>query len=226
MILVLATENKDKGKEIASIINKQIDVSLRFLTDFSGLTLPPETGATYRENAILKAKTVAEAVGHVAMGDDSGLEVEALNGAPGLYSARFANGSGFARPSAGCGELENEASRPPHQVVEKASYRDNRKKVLGLLGNLNDEKRRARFVCTVAIADPSGDVEVVEGVCEGQITRFEIGEDGFGYDSIFYLPHLGKTFAECTREEKNRVSHRGIALRAAIEILKKRSFGV
>ena len=195
MILVLATENKDKGREIASIIDGQIHLTLRFITDYPGLTLPAETGATYKENAILKAKTVAEATSQWAMGDDSGLEIEALNGAPGLYSARFAG--------------------------EQASYADNRKKALALLGDLPDEKRRARFVCTIALADPYGVCSVVEGVCEGRITHVEAGEGGFGYDPIFYLPHLGKTFSESTRDEKNHVSHRGIAIRAAIEILKE-----
>ncbi|MBI3358962.1 MAG: hypothetical protein HY037_05235, partial [Nitrospirae bacterium] len=106
MILVVATENKDKGREIASIINGQINLDVRFLTDYPGITLPPETGATYKENAILKAKTVAGETSHWALGDDSGLEIDACDGAPGLYSARFANGSGFARPSAGRGGIE------------------------------------------------------------------------------------------------------------------------
>ncbi len=196
MILILATENKDKGREIASIINGQRNINLRSLTDYPGLALPAETGKTYKENAIVKAKTVAKATSQWAMGDDSGLEIEACNGAPGLYSARFAG--------------------------EQASYADNRNKVLAQLGNLPNEKRRARFICTVALADPDGGVDVVEGVCEGLITQCEVGESGFGYDPIFYLPPLGKTFSECTREEKNKVSHRGIAIRAAIEILTKK----
>ncbi len=130
------------------------------------------------------------------MGDDSGLEIDGLNGAPGLYSARFAG--------------------------DRASYADNRKKVLDLLNDLPDEKRRARFVCTMALADPAGHVEVVEGICEGQMTRHETGQGGFGYDPIFYLPQYGKSFAELSPVEKNQVSHRGKALRAVIEILKEK----
>ncbi len=195
MVLVIATENKHKGEELASILRQEMEIDVRTLADFPGVKLPPETGSTYRENAVQKALAAAKATGHWAMGDDSGLEVDALGGAPGLYSARFAG--------------------------EGVTYADNRKKLLDQLGDRPDDQRTARFICTIAIASPDGKVEVVEGRCEGRITRGEAGGGGFGYDPIFFLPTHDKTFAEISPEEKNRISHRGRAVRAAISLLKK-----
>lgn len=195
MVLVIATENKHKGEEIASILREEMKIDVRTLADFPGVKLPPETGLTYRENAVQKALAAANATGHWSMGDDSGLEVEALGGAPGLYSARFAG--------------------------EGVTYAENRKKLLDLLGDLPDDQRRARFICTIAVVNPDGKVEVVEGRCEGRITRHDVGSGGFGYDPIFFLPTHNKTFAELSPEEKNRISHRGQAVRAAIPILKR-----
>lgn len=195
MVLVIATENKHKGEEIASILREEMALEVRTLADFPGVKLPPETGSTYRENAVQKALAAAKATGHWAMGDDSGLEVDALDGAPGLYSARFAG--------------------------EGVTYAENRKKLLDLLGDRPDEQRTARFICTIAVASPDGAVEVVEGRCEGRITRRDVGAGGFGYDPIFFLPTHRKTFAEISAEEKNRISHRGRAVRAAVPILKK-----
>ena len=191
--IVLATENRHKGEEIRSILRGGADLLVRTLADYPGVTLPPETGATYRENAAGKAAFVARATGEWAMGDDSGLEVDALNGAPGLYSARFAG--------------------------EGVSYADNRRKLLESLSDLPDEKRTARFVCTVALAGPAGSLDVVEGICRGRIAQAESGDGGFGYDPIFFLPEHGKTFAELSPIEKNRISHRGQAVRAALSIL-------
>jgi XTP/dITP diphosphohydrolase len=170
VVLVLATENRHKAEEIRSILKGGIQLELRTLADFPGVKLPPETGATYRENAVQKARAAADATGHWAMGDDSGLEVAALGGAPGLYSARFAG--------------------------EGVTYADNRKKLLDALGDLPDEKRGAAFVCTIAISSPKGEIDVVKGVCEGSITRSEAGGGGFGYDPIFFIPAYRKTFAE------------------------------
>jgi XTP/dITP diphosphohydrolase len=195
MILVLATENRDKGKELRAILQSGIQSEVQTLADYPQFKLPPEDGSTYRENAVVKAMSVANQTGQWAMGDDSGLEVDALEGAPGLYSARFA----------GVG----------------ASYADNRKKVLALLGDLPDEKRTARFICTIAIAAPDGAPHVVEGVCEGRITRHEQGMGGFGYDPIFWADACGKTLAELSSEEKQQISHRGHAVRAAMETLKR-----
>jgi len=172
------------------------DIDLRTLSDFPHLSLPPETGTNYRENAVLKAKFVAKETGHWAMGDDSGLEVAALDGRPGLYSARYAG--------------------------EGVTYADNRKKLLEDLEDFPDEKRGARFVCTVALADPEGRVDVVAGHCEGRITHSEVGRGGFGYDPVFFIPASGKTFSELSLDEKNKISHRGEAIRAAIRGLQKR----
>lgn len=196
MVLVLATENRHKAEEIRSILKGGIDLELRTLADFPGVKLPPETGATYRENATQKALAVVNATGHWAMGDDSGLEVAALGGAPGLYSARYAG--------------------------EGVTYADNRKKLLDALGDLPDEKRGAAFICTIAIASPNKEIDVVEGICEGRITRAELGGGGFGYDPIFFVPAYGKTFAEIPAAEKNKVSHRARAIAAAMEVLRKK----
>jgi XTP/dITP diphosphohydrolase len=196
VVLVLATENRHKAEEIRSILKGGIQLELRTLADFPGVKLPPETGATYRENAVQKARAAADATGHWAMGDDSGLEVAALGGAPGLYSARFAG--------------------------EGVTYADNRKKLLDALGDLPDEKRGAAFVCTIAISSPKGEIDVVKGVCEGSITRSEAGGGGFGYDPIFFIPAYRKTFAELPAAEKNKISHRARAVGAAMEILRKK----
>ncbi|MDC4224418.1 MAG: non-canonical purine NTP pyrophosphatase [Candidatus Manganitrophus sp.] len=152
MVLVIATENKHKGEELASILRQEMEIDVRTLADFPGVKLPPETGSTYRENAVQKALAAAKATGHWALGDDSGLEVDALGGAPGLYSARFAG--------------------------EGVTYADNRKKVLDALGDRPDDQRTARFLCTIAIVSPDGKVEVVEGRCEGRITRRDVGGRG------------------------------------------------
>ncbi len=193
MILVLATANQGKAKEIKAILDGKVDLEIKTLVDFPDLKLPPETGSSYRENAIEKAVYVATETGHLAMGDDSGLEVDALDGAPGLYSARFAG--------------------------EHVSDRDNRKKLIQILKGLPEEKRAAKFVCTMALVTPQGSVDVVEGLCPGRITPVETGEGGFGYDPIFFYPPLGRTFSELSADEKNKYSHRSVALREAIPIL-------
>ncbi len=194
MILVLATQNQGKAKEISAILEGEISVTLKTLADFPELTLPPETGTSYRENAIEKALFVAMETGHVALGDDSGLEVEALDGDPGLYSARFAG--------------------------ERVSYQENRDKLIGLLKGLPVKERGARFISTLAIVTPEGQVDVVKGTCEGQITEAESGSAGFGYDPIFYYPPLNRTFSDLSDDEKNQHSQRGHAVRAAIPVLR------
>ncbi len=191
---MLATENRHKGEEISAILREGVRAEIRTLADFPKVKLPPETGLTYQENAARKAEFVAKATGHWALGDDTGLEVLALGGAPGLYSARFAG--------------------------DGASFADNRSKLLDLLKEAPDEKRGARFVCVVAIARPNGWVDVVEGRCDGMIARTAAGSGGFGYDPIFFIPVYDKTFAELSPAEKNKISHRGCAVRAAMEILK------
>ena len=153
-----------------------------------------ETGTTFEENALLKAKAVMEASGMAAIADDSGLMVDALDGAPGIFSARFAG--------------------------EQRSDADNNEKVLQLLEDVADANRTARFFCAIAIVLPNGDEYTVEGTCEGVILRALQGEGGFGYDPLFYVPDMGKTFAELSMEEKNRISHRGHANRKAVEIIR------
>jgi len=194
VILVLATHNPHKAKEIAAVLKNEINVTLKTLSDFPELALPPETGRSYRDNAIEKALYVAMETGHAALGDDSGLEVEALDGAPGLFSARFAG--------------------------EKVSYQENRNKLLKLLKGVPPEKRGARFISTLAIVTAQGQVDVVEGICEGRITEKRSGQSGFGYDPVFYYPPLHRTFSELDAAEKNRHSQRGRAVRAALPILR------
>ncbi len=197
MLIVLATENRDKGKEIRSILREEIGLEIKTLADFPHLKLPPETGQTYRDNAMEKALFVAKQTGHVALGDDSGLEVDALGGAPGLYSARFAG--------------------------ENVRYIDNCEKLIDALKDFKGKIRGAKFFCTVAIASPQGSVRLVDGVCPGEITESLSGNQGFGYDPIFFYPPLKRTFSELSFTEKNQHSHRGMALRAAIPILKEMS---
>jgi XTP/dITP diphosphohydrolase len=143
----------------------------------------------------LKAKAAAEATGRVALADDSGLEVDALGGQPGILSSRFAG--------------------------PEATDRDKCMRILELLEGVPDEERTARFKAAVAISTPEGETVLVEGTCEGRIAREPRGENGFGYDPIFYLPELGKTMAELPSQKKNRISHRARALQSAKKVLRK-----
>jgi len=193
MQLVLATNNRDKIKEIRHVLE---GLPLTVLTHdyFPDFPDPEETGATLEENAILKARAIAAHCGIAALADDTGLEVDALGGAPGVISSRYAG--------------------------PDASYRDNYLKLLRELEGVPPEKRTARFRCVIAIAWDEDRVEAVEGRVEGFIAEDVIGERGFGYDPVFVYPPTGKRFAEMTLEEKNAVSHRGRALRAARELIK------
>jgi XTP/dITP diphosphohydrolase len=182
-IIVLATRNEGKVRELKGIL-RDYPVDLRSLNDFGPIPEAVEDGASFDENAYKKAYFTAKVLGLPAMADDSGLVVPALGGAPGVYSARYAG--------------------------EKASDADNIKKLLAEMVDQND--RRAAFECVISVAVPSGPALTYEGRCEGEITREPKGEGGFGYDPVFYSPELGKTFAESTMDEKNRVSHRGRAL--------------
>ncbi len=194
MKLILATRNQHKIKEIKKILaDSQIEILT--LEDFPDVPEVEETGKTLEENAVLKAKAVYNATGIPALADDSGLEVDVLDGTPGVMSARFAG--------PGC------------------SYKDNNLKLLSLLKGIPEEKREATFRCVVAIALNRDEVRIVEGKVGGFITHKEIGENGFGYDPVFFYPELGKTFAQSEPEEKNRISHRGIAFRKAKELIKK-----
>jgi XTP/dITP diphosphohydrolase len=182
-IIVLATRNEGKVRELREML-KDFPVDLRSLNDFGPIPEAVEDGASFDENAYKKAHFTAKVLGLPAMADDSGLVVAALDGAPGVYSARYAG--------------------------EKAGDADNIAKLLAEMADRSD--RNAAFECVISIAVPSGPALTYEGRCEGEITREPRGKGGFGYDPVFYSPELGKTFAESAMDEKNRVSHRGRAL--------------
>jgi XTP/dITP diphosphohydrolase len=194
MKIVVATQNPDKLREIQAILN-DLDVSLVTLSEFEGVPEVVEDGKTVEENALKKARTIRDATGLCALGDDTGLEVDALGGAPGVFSARYAGGGG--------------------------DYQANNRKLLTELADVSDDKRTARFRCVMALAltegvGPSGsDAFVAEGILEGRITHENKGAGGFGYDPVFEVPHLGKTLSEIGDEAKNRLSHR---YRALVEI--------
>jgi XTP/dITP diphosphohydrolase len=191
-VLVLATLNAAKGRELVELLGA-VPFETRLLADVPGARLPEETGATYAENALVKARTAAALTGQLALGDDSGIEVDALGGAPGLYTARF-GGPGLDDR----GRLE--------LLLEK-------------LRGVAPARRTARFRCVIAIAGPSRAEKVVEGVAEGLIAEAPRGSGGFGYDPVFFYPPLGRTFAELSDHEKASVSHRGLALEAARRLL-------
>ncbi len=182
-ILVLATNNKNKVKEFKAIL-KNFSVEIRSLADFGPIPEAVEDGGTFDENAYKKAHHVAKVLGLPAIADDSGLVVEALGGEPGVYSARYAG--------------------------EDATDDDNINKLLVEMQNCVD--RKAHFQCVLSIAVPSGPALTYEGRCDGVILREKKGEQGFGYDPVFYVEEKGKTFAELSMEEKNSLSHRGKAL--------------
>jgi XTP/dITP diphosphohydrolase len=197
MTLVLATTNQGKIREIVSGLTLPSFI-YRSLIDYPQIPEIAEDGATFQENALKKARTVSALVNQPVLADDSGLEVDALNGAPGIYSARFA-GPG-------------------------ASDRDNYEKLLSLLQEIPEEQRAARFVCIMVLYRPSGDWIQAEGICEGRIALKPAGDQGFGYDPVFYVPELQMTMAQLPVEGKNRISHRARALekiRPHIETLLK-----
>src|SRR5829696_2408833 len=189
--LLVASSNSGKIREIRALLPP--DIAVVGLHDLR-LGSPEETGATLRENANLKAVLAAQASGLVALGDDSGLEVEALDGAPGVRSARF-------------------AGEPPDDA-------GNRQALLAALADVPQGRRDARFVCAVTIATPDGFVRTSEGVLNGSILDRERGSRGFGYDSVFLLPD-GRTVAELLDEEKNAVSHRSAAIREILPLLRR-----
>jgi XTP/dITP diphosphohydrolase len=190
--LLLATTNRGKLREIQSLLQ---GIPLNLLTpDMLGLELEvAEDGHTYAENAALKARAYARASGLISLADDSGLEVDCLGGEPGLHSARYS-------------------------PLPDASDADRRALLLARLAGL-PEPWTARFCCVVALALPDGQVFLAKGTCEGRVIPQERGQGGFGYDPIFYFPELGRTMAELTHEEKNQISHRALAVRAALPTL-------
>ena len=191
--LLLGTRNPGKVREIESILG-DVPWRTRSLQEFADIDVPAETGETYAANAIIKAQFYARATGICALADDSGLEVEALGGAPGVYSARYA-GAG-------------------------ACDADRRTLLLSELAQVPAEQRRARFVCVVAIALPDGDVlNTSEGTCNGAIIFEPRGSGGFGYDPLFVPDGFDQTFAELSETAKNRLSHRARALLKTREFL-------
>ena len=192
--LLLATNNKGKIREYKSLL-QEIPFEIVTPSELGITTEVEETGGSFEENARLKAVVMAKESGLLSLADDSGLEVDALGGEPGPLSARYAG--------------------------EGASDNDRLNFLLAKLKNVAGDKRTARFRCVIAIATPAGKAELCNGECGGFITTEPRGYNGFGYDPIFYLPELGKTMAELTPEEKNKISHRARAAEKARERLKE-----
>lgn len=190
--LLMATTNRHKLEEYRTIF-ADLPFTLLSLKDIQLDMDVEETGATFQENAELKALAYARASGILSLADDSGLEIDAMGGAPGVYSARF------VRPD--------------------ATYEERFQVIFEQLRSLPIEKRSARFQCVITIAEPNGYHRSVQGTIEGLITDAPRGTHGFGYDPIFLVPELGKTTAELQPEEKNQISHRGRAARLAREVL-------
>jgi XTP/dITP diphosphohydrolase len=192
--LLIATRNNHKKRELEAILTGW-DVQVLSLDDIAGVPEIVEDGATFAENAIKKARTAADLSGYITLADDSGLEVDALGGAPGIFSARFAG------PQA-----DDEA---------------NNRKLLYLLRNIREDERTARFVCVIAAAIPADEVHTVRGVCAGKIADHSQGQGGFGYDPLFIPAGLSRSFAELAEAEKNQLSHRGQALLQALPLLRR-----
>ncbi|MBI5353280.1 MAG: RdgB/HAM1 family non-canonical purine NTP pyrophosphatase [Chloroflexi bacterium] len=192
--LLIATNNKGKVKELQDLL-KGLDLELLTPADINLDLDVEEDGTTYDENAAKKAIAFAQASGLISLADDSGLEVDAFDGAPGLYSARY-------------------HPKPGAKDADRRAY---------MLENLKDKPRpwTAHFHATIAISAPQNDIQIVDGNCYGEIIPEERGDNGFGYDPIFLFPELNKTMAELGMEEKNRLSHRAKAVMNAIPILKK-----
>ncbi len=192
MRLIIATGNEDKVREIDEILEG---------TGFEAISMKQagfnpdivEDGKTFEENALKKAMAVHELSGEYVMADDSGLCIDALDGAPGIYSARF------------CGE--------------DSTYEEKFKKIFEMLADVPEDKRTAQFVCAIAVVKPDGTSFTVRGECRGVLHEKPVGENGFGYDPIFYVPEFGMTTAQMDPEVKNSISHRGRALRAMVEKL-------
>lgn len=194
--IIVATCNEHKIKEIREILAGD-GIEYVSLNDegLSGISIT-EDGSTFEENAVIKAKTVSEATGLMVLADDSGLEVDYLGGAPGIYSARY--------------------------MGEDTPFSVKSRNLIERLDGVPDEKRTARFVCAIAAVMPDGEVVTTLGTIEGRIDYEEKGTNGFGYDPIFYVPECGCTTAELSEEEKNRISHRGRALEIMKPELRKR----
>ncbi|WP_338750483.1 XTP/dITP diphosphatase [Bacillus sp. FJAT-52991] len=190
--VIIATKNKGKAKEFAEMF-ASFGMNVKTLLDYPEYADVEETGETFEENAILKAEEICKLTGRLVIADDSGLMIDALDGRPGVYSARYAG--------------------------EEKSDEANIQKVLEELRDVPSEKRTARFYCALAIAMPGKETTTVAGTCEGRITEEKQGTNGFGYDPIFYVEQFEATMAQLTPETKNSISHRGQALKKLREQL-------
>ena len=197
--LLVATGNAGKVRELSQLL-AGLPLRLRLLSEFAGVPEAEETGATFAENATLKALHYSARTGLLTLSDDSGLAVDALGGAPGVYSARYAGAH--------------------------ATYAERMARLLGELEAVGGDDRRARFVCVIAVADPSsGSLETFEGVCEGRIARAPLGTGGFGYDPVFIPDGYDQTFGELPEGIKQSISHRARALARAARHLRSRFNG-
>lgn len=194
MEIVLATRNEGKLREIEDLL-KGLDVEIISLRDIPQAPDVRECGSSFRENALMKAEAIASFTKKVTIADDSGLEVDALNRKPGVYSARFTG--------------------------ENASDDENNKELLRRLEGVPISKRCATFRCAIAIVSPGGKKSIIEGECRGVIQFEEKGRFGFGYDPLFFVPEFEKTFAELAPEIKNKISHRARAMEKLRRILKE-----
>ncbi len=193
MIFVLATGNAGKVKEFKLLLEK-LPVELKTMSDYPGMPIPIEDKLTFKENALIKARVVCEYSNQPSIADDSGLEVDVLDGAPGVFSARYAG--------------------------ENATSKENIEKLLKeLAGN---KKRDAKFKCSIAVKYPSGEEFVVEDEVKGKILFSESGDGGFGYDSVFMPNEYNVSFANMPMDEKNKISHRGKALKKLVSVLASR----
>jgi len=191
--VIVATRNKGKVREIREAL-KGLGLRIYALSDFRDVPEVEEDGKSFTENALKKARFYSKVFGKLTMADDSGLEVDGLKGMPGIYSARYSG--------------------------EGASSQKNNEKLLQEMEGVSLSKRGARFKCIIAMVSPEGREAMAEGACKGRIGFREKGKKGFGYDPLFILPKYGKTMAELSLEEKNKMSHRGKALRKIRKIIK------
>jgi XTP/dITP diphosphohydrolase len=195
--LVLATRNRHKGEELAALLG-DLGITIRTLDEFPDAPDVVEDGNTCEANAVKKARAIAEFTGLPAVADDTGLEVDALGGRPGVHAARYAG--------------------------EDATYEDNCRKLLRELMGVPRERRTARFLTVAAIALPSGGIRVAQGTLDGVIAEEASGTLGFGYDPVFLIPELGKTLAQLSADQKNKISHRAEAFTQAKDLLQEMEF--
>lgn len=196
--ILLATRNPDKVRELAALLG-DLGIRIRTLADFPTAPEVEEDGTTCEANALKKAREIASATGLPSVADDTGLEVDALGGRPGVFAARYAGAN--------------------------ATYEDNCRKLLKELAGVPPARRTARFITVAALAMPGGHTRVATGTLGGVIAEVCAGSQGFGYDPLFFVPELGRTLAELTAEEKNRISHRAKAFRSMADILRPLAAG-